>query len=36
MDHRADGTKDPVGLESADVEFIDEKGGGPGVRLKKR
>jgi hypothetical protein len=23
-------------LESADVEFIDENGGGPGVRLSKR
>lgn len=23
-------------LESAGVEFIDENGGGPGVRLKKR
>ena len=23
-------------LESADVEFIDENGGGPGVRLRKR
>ena len=23
------------GLESADVEFIDENGGGPGVRLRR-
>jgi hypothetical protein len=23
-------------LESGDVEFIDEDGGGPGVRLRKR
>ena len=23
-------------FESADVEFIDENGGGPGVRLRKR
>jgi len=23
-------------LESAGVEFIDENGGGPGVRLRKR
>jgi hypothetical protein len=23
-------------LESAGVDFIDENGGGPGVRLKKR
>jgi hypothetical protein len=23
-------------LESAGIEFIDENGGGPGVRLKKR
>ena len=23
-------------LENADVEFIDENGGGPGVRLRKR
>jgi transcriptional regulator with XRE-family HTH domain len=23
-------------LESADVEFIDENGGGPGVRLKRQ
>jgi hypothetical protein len=23
-------------LESADIEFIDENGGGPGVRLRKR
>jgi hypothetical protein len=22
-------------LESADVEFVDENGGGPGVRLRK-
>ena len=28
------GTKDP--LERAGVEFIDENGGGPGVRLRKR
>ena len=25
-----------VALEEAGVEFIDENGGGPGVRLKKR
>jgi predicted transcriptional regulator len=25
-----------LALESAGVEFIDENGGGPGVRLKKR
>jgi len=24
-----------AGLETAGVEFIDENGGGPGVRLKK-
>jgi hypothetical protein len=24
------------GLETARVEFIDENGGGPGVRLRKR
>jgi len=25
-----------VALEAAGVEFIDENGGGPGVRLRKR
>ena len=34
----ADGSKqfgDPGALEEAGIEFIDENGGGPGVRLKK-
>ena len=26
----------PIALEAAGVEFIDENGGGPGVRLRKR
>jgi hypothetical protein len=26
----------PVALETAGVEFIEENGGGPGVRLRKR
>jgi predicted transcriptional regulator len=30
------GLKIRSALESAGVEFIDENGGGPGVRLKKR
>jgi DNA-binding XRE family transcriptional regulator len=30
------GMKIRVALESAGVEFIDENGGGPGVRLRKR
>ena len=30
------GTKIRSALESAGVEFIDENGGGPGVRLRKR
>jgi hypothetical protein len=25
-----------MALESAGIEFIDENGGGPGVRLRKR
>jgi hypothetical protein len=29
-------TKQGSNLESAGIEFIDENGGGPGVRLKKR
>jgi hypothetical protein len=29
------GIVDRRGLETAGVEFIDENGGGPGVRLKK-
>jgi hypothetical protein len=27
---------EPFGIDSAGVEFIDENGGGPGVRLRKR
>jgi predicted transcriptional regulator len=30
------GIKIRTALESAGIEFIDENGGGPGVRLKKR
>ena len=30
------GTKIRLALERAGVEFIDENGGGPGVRLRKR
>jgi hypothetical protein len=30
------GTKIRAALEAAGVEFIDENGGGPGVRLRKR
>jgi len=30
------GTKIRSALESAGIEFIDENGGGPGVRLRKR
>jgi DNA-binding XRE family transcriptional regulator len=30
------GTKIRLALESAGVEFIDENGGGPGVRLRHR
>jgi DNA-binding XRE family transcriptional regulator len=30
------GTKIRLALETAGVEFIDENGGGPGVRLRKR
>ena len=30
------GTKIRLALEAAGVEFIDENGGGPGVRLRKR
>jgi predicted transcriptional regulator len=30
------GKKIRLALESAGVEFIDENGGGPGVRLRKR
>jgi hypothetical protein len=30
------GAKIRSALESAGIEFIDENGGGPGVRLKKR
>jgi hypothetical protein len=30
------GTKIRSALETAGVEFIDENGGGPGVRLRKR
>lgn len=30
------GTKIRMALEAAGVEFIDENGGGPGVRLRKR
>jgi predicted transcriptional regulator len=30
------GTKIRSALEAAGVEFIDENGGGPGVRLRKR
>jgi transcriptional regulator with XRE-family HTH domain len=32
----ATGTKIRAALEAAGVEFIDENGGGPGVRLRKR
>ena len=32
----ATGTKIQSALEAAGVEFIDENGGGPGVRLRKR
>jgi DNA-binding XRE family transcriptional regulator len=32
----ATGTKIRTALESAGIEFIDENGGGPGVRLRKR
>jgi transcriptional regulator with XRE-family HTH domain len=30
------GSKIRLSLENAGIEFIDENGGGPGVRLKKR
>jgi hypothetical protein len=30
------GSKIRTALEAAGVEFIDENGGGPGVRLRKR
>jgi hypothetical protein len=30
------GGKIRIALENAGVEFIDENGGGPGVRLRKR
>ena len=30
------GTRIRLALESAGIEFIDENGGGPGVRLSKR
>jgi DNA-binding XRE family transcriptional regulator len=30
------GTKIQIALEAAGIEFIDENGGGPGVRLRKR
>jgi len=30
------GTKIRLALEAAGVQFIDENGGGPGVRLRKR
>jgi DNA-binding XRE family transcriptional regulator len=30
------GNKIRLALEAAGVEFIDENGGGPGVRLRKR
>jgi hypothetical protein len=30
------GTKIRLALETAGVEFIDENGGGPGVRLRKQ
>jgi predicted transcriptional regulator len=30
------GTKIRLALENAGVEFLDENGGGPGVRLRKR
>ena len=30
------GTKIRMALEAAGIEFIDENGGGPGVRLRKR
>jgi hypothetical protein len=30
------GTKIRLALEIAGVEFLDENGGGPGVRLRKR
>jgi transcriptional regulator with XRE-family HTH domain len=30
------GTKIRLALEAAGIEFIDENGGGPGVRLRKR
>ena len=29
------GTKIRLALERGDIEFIDENGGGPGVRLRK-
>jgi hypothetical protein len=29
-------TTQPLALEAAGVEFIDENGGAPGVRLRKR
>jgi transcriptional regulator with XRE-family HTH domain len=32
----ATGEKIQTALESAGIEFIDENGGGPGVRLRKR
>ena len=34
--HDETGTKIRLALETASVEFIDENGGGPGVRLRKR
>jgi transcriptional regulator with XRE-family HTH domain len=30
------GTKIRLAVEAAGIEFIDENGGGPGVRLRKR
>jgi hypothetical protein len=35
MDERPNGLAVRHALEAAGVEFIDENGGGPGVRLKK-
>ena len=33
---RGDAEVSDAALEAAGVEFIDENGGGPGVRLRKR
>jgi hypothetical protein len=30
------GSKIRIALQAAGIEFIDENGGGPGVRLRKR